>query len=185
MKSNSRGFSINGLVHTNLAKCSAESDCALLKFQGSLDTMRLTHISLTARSADALSAFYREVFGFVDMCPPKRLSGELVSRGNGLPNSDICSVWLNLPNMTRPFLEIMEYSEAVSRRMPAVNEPGYGHLAFEVPDLSKSIENVLRSGGVLQGEVTNFGTQDRQHLIVYVRDVEGNILELEQPFMPQ
>lgn len=142
--------------------------------------MRLLHISLTARDADKLSEFYREVFGCVDRRPPKRLSGEAVSRGNGLANSSIYAVWLNFPNNAGPFLEIMEYAETIGRDAPAVNEPGYGHLAFAVQDLSKTIENVLLLGGSLQGRVTNFGTKKQPHLIVYVRDSEGNILELEQ-----
>ncbi len=108
------------------------------------------------------------------------MSGEIVSRGNGLPDSDIYAIWPNLDDDTGPFLEIMEYSETVDRPNPAVNEPGFGHLAFEVSNLPKSVENVLRFGGTLQGEITNFGTNEAPVLIVYVRDPEGNILELEQ-----
>lgn len=74
----------------------------------------------------------------------------------------------------------MEYKESITRSVPTVNEPGYGHLAFGVLDLSQTIENVLRFGGALQGQITNFGTEENPHLIVYVRDLEGNILELEQ-----
>lgn len=144
--------------------------------------LRLLHVSLTARDADALSSFYRETLGFVARRPPRRLHGETVSRGNGVPNSDIWAIWLNQPDQQGPFLEIMEYGETVERPSPAVNEPGYAHLAFEVEDLQATIEKVLQSGGSMQGEVTNFGTQKQPHLIVYVRDPEGNILELEQRF---
>lgn len=109
-----------------------------------------------------------------------RLSREAVSRGNGLPDNDIYSIWLNSPASNEPFLEIIEYTTITNRSLPAVNDPGYGHLAFEVRDVHLTIEKVLRFGGGLQGEVTNFGTEERPHLIVYVRDNEGNILELEQ-----
>lgn len=144
--------------------------------------MKLLHVSLTARDADALSKFYREALGLVDRRPPKRLSGENVSRGNGLPNSDIYTIWLHFPDNQGPFLEIMEYNEVVERHTPAVNELGYAHIAFEVRDLQASIDKVLRSGGSLQGGVTNFGTDEKPHLILYVRDPEGNSLELEQSF---
>ena len=144
--------------------------------------MRLLHVSLTARDADALSKFFREALGFVDRRAPTRLSGEHVSRGNGLPNANIYTIWLHFPDDPGPFLEIMEYNEAMERHTPAVNEPGYAHIAFEVEDLHAAIDKGLRAGGDLQGEVTNFGTHARPHLIVYVRDPEGNILELEQPF---
>ena len=143
--------------------------------------MRLLHVSLTARNADQLSSFYKEVFGFVERRAPKRLSGTAVSRGNGLPNNDIYSIWLDFPADNEPFLEIMEYTVPAERGIPAVNDPGFGHLAFEVCDLQQTIEKVLRFGGGLQGEVTNFGSEERPQLIVYARDREGNILELEQP----
>ncbi len=146
--------------------------------------MRLKHVSLTARDADRLAAFYKHSFGLVERRPPKRLSGETVSRGNGLPGSGIYTIWLNLTDDTTPFLEIMEYSETIDRARPAVNEPGYGHLAFEVRNLTESVGAVLRFGGALQGDIANFGTDDAPYLIVYVRDPEGNLLELEQPFCP-
>lgn len=142
--------------------------------------MRLLHVSLTARNAAALSNFYRQAFGFVDRRPPRRLSGEKVSRGNGLPGADIHSIWLALPRDPGPFLEIMEFTRSMDRVAPAVNEPGYSHIAFEVLDLEVSINTVLSLGGALQGEVTNFGTPEQPCLIVYVRDPEGNIVELEQ-----
>ena len=77
--------------------------------------MRLLHVSLTARNAGKLSSFYKTVFGFVERRAPKRLSGAAVSRGNGLPDNDIYSTWLNLPSDNEPFLEIMEYAETVDR----------------------------------------------------------------------
>ncbi|NVK34004.1 MAG: glyoxalase/bleomycin resistance/dioxygenase family protein [Rhodobacteraceae bacterium] len=142
--------------------------------------MKLSHISLTARDANSLSAFYKYVFGFIDRRAAKRISGKAVSRGNGLNNSNIYSIWLTLPDDEGPFLEIMEYSETIERRLPMVNEPGYGHLAFEVRNLNETIKTVLQHGGALQGQITNFGTDAKPHLLVYVRDSEGNILELEQ-----
>jgi catechol 2,3-dioxygenase-like lactoylglutathione lyase family enzyme len=144
--------------------------------------MKLLHVSVTARDASALSEFYREVFGYVVRRSPKVLSGEKVSRGNGLPNSNIYAIWLELPDDQGPFLEIMEFKETVERQPSAINETGYAHLAFEVLNLQDSIDRVLRLGGWLQGEVTNFGTQEEPHLVIYVRDPEGNVLELEQAF---
>ncbi|MFX4295698.1 hypothetical protein [Sulfitobacter sp. DFL-23] len=48
------------------------------------------------------------------------------------------------------------------------------------PGLQESISMVLRSGGSRGRQPTNFGIQDRPYLIVYFRDPEGDILELEQ-----
>ncbi len=143
--------------------------------------MTLSHVSLTARDALALSSFYQAVFDLVERRPPRRLAGEAVWRGNGLPGVEILVVWLEEPEQTGPFLEIMQYTTTVDRGSPAVNEPGFAHLAFEVADIHETLERVLRFGGCLQGQVTNFGTGQAPRLIVYVRDPEGNILELDQP----
>lgn len=146
--------------------------------------MRLSHISLTARDAAALGGFYAEVFCYRERRPAKRLSGTSVSRGNGLRDADIYSIWLALPDDPGPFLEILEYTPTLNRGRPEVNAPGFGHLAFLVNDLNRVLRDVLRCGGAMQGEVTNFGSAEAPVLIVYVRDPEGNLLELESNHRP-
>ena len=143
--------------------------------------MKLRHISLTAKDADRLSAFYRSVFGCHDIRPPMMLSGDRVSKGNGLPNAQIYAIWLAFPSAADPFLEILQYTQTENRPLPRVNEPGFGHIAFEVANLQETLTAILDNGGSLQGEITNFGTEASPYLIIYVRDPEGNILELEQP----
>lgn len=142
--------------------------------------MKILHISITARDATALANFYIEVFGLIERRAAKRLSGELISRGNGLPNSNLLSIWLNAPKQVEPFLEIMEYEERLSRELPAVNEPGFGHIALKVPSIDQTIDAILKNGGSMQGEIVNLGTTENPIKLVYVRDLEGNILELEE-----
>lgn len=142
--------------------------------------MRLAHVSLTARDADRLAQFYRDAFGLVDRRPAKQLTGEAVARGNGLPNAKIRSIWLCVPKAPRPFLEILGYSPPVPADPRAINTPGWGHIALEVVDLRITVDAVLRSGGRLQGEITTLGGPDHAFEIVYVRDPEGNVIELEQ-----
>lgn len=143
--------------------------------------MKLRHISLTAKDADKLAAFYRTVFGYRDKRPPTTLSGDLVSKGNGLSNSHIYSVWLALPDAEEPFLEILEYRHSKQRPLPQVNETGFGHLAFEVANIRETLAAILDHGGRAAGKITNFGNHTNPYLIIYVRDPEGNILEREQP----
>ena len=59
------------------------------------------------------------------------------------------------------------------------NEPGFGHLAFQVKNIDATIAKVIKAGGKPQGEIADFGTLSSPLLITYVRDPEGNILELE------
>ncbi|MCQ0090236.1 VOC family protein [Roseovarius sp. M141] len=143
--------------------------------------MKLAHISITARSADRLSAFYTNVFGCEEMRPPRTLSGEAVSRGNGLPRSVIYSIWLRFPDQETPFLELLEYESSDDRLEPGVDEIGISHLSFQLDNIQSIMTNIVKAGGSTVGEITNFGTIEEPFLIVYMRDCEGNILELEQP----
>lgn len=142
--------------------------------------MRLAHVSLTARDADRLAQFYRDAFGLVDRRPPKQLFGEYVARGSGLPNANIRSIWLCFPDFPRPFLEILGYTPPEPVNPRAVNAPGWGHIALAVGDLRATLDGVLRLGGRLQGEITTLGGPDRAFEVVYLRDPEGNVIELEQ-----
>ena len=64
--------------------------------------------------------------------------------------------------------------------MPAVNQPGYGHISFEVEDIQAAIDAVVAAGGAALGKITELGTAEAPCLCVYVRDPEGNVVELEQ-----
>lgn len=143
--------------------------------------MRLAHINLVARNATELAAFYVDVLGCEQLREPRVLSGTKVSRGNGVENSEILSIWLRFPGGDLPFLEIHEHRITLEREQPRVNEPGFGHLAFRVEDVSSLLASIMVAGGSQVGEVTDFGT-DKPYLIAYARDPEGNVLELEQPY---
>ncbi|KQW62513.1 VOC family protein [Ensifer sp. Root127] len=142
--------------------------------------MKLAHINLVARNAEALAAFYMNVMKCESLREPKMVSGEKVSRGNGISNSEICTIWLTFPELERPFLEIHEHKVTHDRDQPRVNEPGFGHLSFQMEDISVVLAEIIQAGGAQIGEITDFGTPDKPFLIAYARDPEGNVLELEQ-----
>jgi len=141
----------------------------------------LSHISITAKDADRLAAFYRDVFCCTIKRPKRRLSGDAISRGNGLPGCAITSIWLCLPETDQPFLELLEYREGPTSATPAVNAPGLGHLCFVTEDLEDTMRAVIAHGGSPVGEVTQLGKAPDGCLAIYMRDCEGNVLELEQP----
>ena len=142
--------------------------------------MKLAHINLVARNAEALAAFYMNVMKCELLRAPGILSGEKVSRGNGLPNSEIYTIWLKFPALERPFLEIHEHTTTCHRDQPKVNEPGFGHLSFQMDNINDALSEIIQAGGTQIGQITDFGTPDKPYLIAYARDPEGNVLELEQ-----
>jgi predicted enzyme related to lactoylglutathione lyase len=63
---------------------------------------------------------------------------------------------------------------------PAVNRPGFGHIAFVVPDVPAARETVLAEGGRPVGTVVTLQTADGRRVTwAYVSDPEGNIIELQ------
>jgi len=142
--------------------------------------MKFSHISMVARDTDRLADFYKAVFGCEDTVRRWTMSGEAVSRGNGVPNSEIYAAWLSLPGADGPFLEIFQYKTIEDCPAPPVNRPGYGHLSFEVENIDAIFDAVIEAGGMPLGEITDLGTEQAPVLCVYVRDPEGNIIELEQ-----
>ncbi|MGV2052192.1 VOC family protein [Agrobacterium sp. 22-209-1] len=142
--------------------------------------MRLAHINLVARDAKSLATFYVNVMKCDVLREPKTLSGEKVSRGNGLSDSEILTIWLKFPGLEWPFLEIHEHRVTLHRDLPRVNEPGFGHLAFQMEDINNALSHIIEAGGAQIGQITDFGTPGMPYLIAYARDPEGNVLELEQ-----
>ena len=142
--------------------------------------MKFGHVSIVARDTDRLADFYKEVFGCEETVKRRTMSGDLISRGNGVPNSEIYAAWLSLPGVDGPFLEIHQYKRLQDRPTPAVNQPGYGHMSFEVEDIRATFDAVIDAGGAPLGEIVELGTADAPCLCVYMRDPEGNVVELEQ-----
>jgi predicted enzyme related to lactoylglutathione lyase len=80
-----------------------------------------------------------------------------------------------------PTLEIFSYEEMVDRSRPVVNQPGFGHLAFSVDDVDAALDAVIAGGGSSVGPVSSTEVAGVGRLrVVYARDPEGNILELQK-----
>ncbi len=142
--------------------------------------MKFSHVSMVARDRDRLADFYKRVFGCEDRVERWRMSGGHISKGTGVPNAGIHAAWLSLPGVEGPFLEIFQYEDFHDRPSPLVNQPGFGHLCFEVEDIHATSATVISEGGSPLGEITDLGSPQAPVLCVYLRDPEGNILELEQ-----
>jgi predicted enzyme related to lactoylglutathione lyase len=79
-----------------------------------------------------------------------------------------------------PTLEIFNYNILKEKLEPAVNRPGFGHIAFVVDDVPSARETVLAAGGRSVGEVVTLTTATGAKVTwVYVTDPEGNVIELQ------
>jgi predicted enzyme related to lactoylglutathione lyase len=143
---------------------------------------RYVHTNLIARDWQALAKFYTDVFGCEFVPPERNYAGAALEAGTGLPGAAMSGVHLRLPGNgpQGPTLEIYTYSRLAEGAAPAVNRPGFAHIAFEVASVEEARREVLAAGGAPVGEIVTLTTAaGRKVTWCYVTDPEGNILELQ------
>lgn len=143
---------------------------------------KYVHTNLTGKDWRKLVRFYCEVFGCVPVAPERDLRGDWLDELTSLQGAHLSGIHLLLPGFEKdgPTLEIFSYDEMVAGSKPVVNEPGFGHLAFRVDDVESALETVLAAGGSTVGRVAGSEVRGVGKLrVVYARDPEGNILELQ------
>ena len=80
-----------------------------------------------------------------------------------------------------PTLEIFSYDELVDRGMPFANQCGFAHIACAVHDVDEALQAVIAAGGAAVGKIATTEVYGVGTLrVVYARDPEGNIVELQK-----
>ena len=140
------------------------------------------HTNIVAADWRQLARFYQEVFSCTLVPPERNLQGEWLEKGTGVAHAQLTGAHLRLPGYGEegPTLEIYQYSQNLPRPPSVANCEGIMHLAFEVDDVEKALDLVLRHSGTKIGEVTSSEVQGVGLLtFVYCADPEGIILELQ------
>jgi predicted enzyme related to lactoylglutathione lyase len=144
---------------------------------------KYVHTNLIARDWKRLAGFYCEVFGCEQKGPERDLSAAWLDKVNGVPNAHLRGVHLRLPGYgdDGPTLEIFSYDQLIEGEMPRANECGFAHIAFAVDDVDQGLQAVIAAGGGTVGEVATAEVKGVGALrVVYARDPEGNIIELQK-----
>jgi orotate phosphoribosyltransferase/catechol 2,3-dioxygenase-like lactoylglutathione lyase family enzyme len=144
--------------------------------------MKYAHTNLVARDWQRLARFYEGVFGCVPVPPERHLADESIARGTGIPGARLDGVHLRLPGFGSdgPTLEVFQYGEQVDAPAATPNRVGFGHIAFAVDDVNAAREAVLAAGGTPVGSVETVVLPGTGTITwTYVRDPEGNIIELQ------
>ncbi len=147
--------------------------------------IRFDHCNLVAHDWRRLADFYQTIFGCQPLLPERKLSGADYASGTGVIGAAAEGIHLLLPGHgeSGPTLEIFQYAEEAEALRPQANRPGLGHLAFALASVEGMRETVLLAGGELVGEVVT--TRISPTTVVtwcYLRDPEGNIIELQSRF---
>jgi lactoylglutathione lyase len=143
---------------------------------------KYVHTNLTGRDWRSLARFYCDVFGCIPKSPERDLRGDWLDRLTSLDDAHLTGIHLVLPGYGSdgPTLEIFQYDSMRAASLPVVNEPGFGHLAFAVEDVDAALAAVRAHGGGAVGGVSTSVVAGVGTLrVVYARDPEGNILELQ------
>lgn len=140
------------------------------------------HTNIIAQDWKSLSRFYQDVFGCTPVPPERDQSGQWLEDGTKVKNAALKGEHLLLPGFPKggPTLEIYSYSEMLDKPEAASNRKGFGHIAFEVDDVEKACEEIVRAGGKLYGKiVTRVVPGAGTITFTYVMDPEDNLVELQ------
>ena len=146
-------------------------------------SVRYVHTNIIARDWRALASFYVRLFDCKPVPPERDLAGDWLDAATGIAGSHITGIHLRLPGHgdTGPTLEIFSYDAMTDHPDIAANTPGFSHIAFFVDDVDAVSEAVLAAGGAAVGETAKRDVPGVGRLSFrYLRDPEGNILEVQR-----
>ncbi len=147
-----------------------------------METIRFSHTNIIAKNWRKLAQFYIDTFGCEPVYPERDLSGEWIDKLTNINGVTIKGIHLKLPGYhDGPALEIFEHTPPFLRKKhPAINHQGFGHIAFHTDDVEKVLKKVLTNGGEKYGELVEKDIKGLGILkVIYVRDIEGNIIEIQ------
>lgn len=147
-----------------------------------IEGVRFGHVNVTSPDWRRSATFYTAVFGCEFVPPERDIRGENLDAATGLHDAHLTGVHLRPPGYGAdgPTIEIFSYDALEEHPGTQVARAGWGHIAFQVPDVPAAVETVREAGGQPVGEVITTRTADgRQVTWAYVTDPDGNIVELQ------
>ena len=148
------------------------------------------HVGTTVADLDRAIEFYRDVLGF-ELLSEFTVSGESFAKGVGVPGAtgefahlDAGGVLANGENKGSSDesdgvrVELVEYDPAGEAcTAESLNQRGAKHLGFEVDDVEAFYADLPDDVETLsEPQTTSTGTQ-----ILFIRDPEGNLIEIITP----
>ena len=144
--------------------------------------IKYVHTNIIAKDWEKLAQFYIRVFGCQPVYPERDLTGEWINQATNIKDVHIRGIHLWLQGyVDGPTLEIFQYNKQnESDDLPAINRPGFAHIAFSVEDVQSFYEKLLQNGGSKLGDIVEKDIEGVGVLtVVYARDPEGNIIEIQ------
>lgn len=144
--------------------------------------IKFVHTNIVARDWEKLAQFYIDVFECKPVYPERDLKGDWLDLVTNIKNAHIKGIHLRLPGYADgPTLEIFQYNRQIKRdELTEINKPGFAHIAFLVDNVQFYYKKLLENGGAKLGELVEKEIEGVGVLtVVYARDPEGNIIEIQ------
>jgi predicted enzyme related to lactoylglutathione lyase len=143
--------------------------------------IRYAHTNIIAKDCKLLIRFYKEVFHCQSIGETRDLRAPWLEDLSGVPDAHIVGEHLLLPGHgeSGPTLEIFQYDQVIENGLPIINGSGLAHLAFEVEDVEATLQALLNAGGNQLGKLIQATYPGKIGTMVYARDPEGNIIEIQ------
>lgn len=147
-----------------------------------IENARFGHVNVTSSDWRRLASFYGDLFG-CELVPPERdYRGADLEGATRVAGAHLTGAHLRLPGHgdAGPTIEIYQYDTVEPPREPRVDRAGWGHIAFQVPDVPAALDAVVEAGGSRFGEVVTLTTSTGARVTwCYAADPDGNLLELQ------
>src|SRR5699024_10875553 len=144
--------------------------------------MRFAHTNIVSTNWKKLVELYIKTFECEIVPPIRNQSGEFLDKGTGLKSAKLQGAHLSLPGYEKngPTLEIYQYEIIENQKDIQPNKKEFGHIEFEGENVEKILDKVLSNGGQRLREITKKKIEGKGEItFVYVRDPEGNLIELQ------
>ncbi|MBC35304.1 MAG: glyoxalase [Bacteroidetes bacterium] len=143
--------------------------------------MKYVHTNIVAKDWRKLAQFYIDVFECEPILPEKNIRGEWFEKISNIKDVELEGIHLQLPGYSKngPTLEIFQYNQQI-RIEKKLNQSGFAHIAFSTSELKKTLKIALAHGAQQVGEVVEKSFEKLGKITaVYLKDPEGNIIELQ------
>jgi catechol 2,3-dioxygenase-like lactoylglutathione lyase family enzyme len=134
------------------------------------------HVAFATHDLERLSGFYAALTALSANFSPRLHGYSAVDTVTGLANADVRAAWVHGLNIGLEFwcYAHPETSARADRR--PVHELGYNHVCFESDDVQADFDRAIGLGAVAHAPPQKI----RGATVAYLRDPDGNVLELLQ-----
>jgi glyoxylase I family protein len=146
----------------------------------SIAVKTLDHVSVTVSDLERSLGFYRDLLGMKEV-ERHRLEGETISTMAGKPGVVLEVVRLAWPQTTKVLLDLQRYLAPEGSVSEAqLGDVGHSHICFGVDDIEAACRELRANAVELVSDPVQFQLSSGVLQVVFIKDPDGNVLELVQ-----